>query len=31
TPTVAGQMDNSVALVAFGSTWTIVVIVAFSA
>ncbi|GJS47964.1 hypothetical protein Tco_0598085 [Tanacetum coccineum] len=29
TPTVAGQMANSVALVAFRSTWTIMVIVAF--
>ncbi|GJT33404.1 hypothetical protein Tco_0923823 [Tanacetum coccineum] len=29
TPTVTGQMANSVALVAFGSTWTIMVIVAF--
>nr|GFD17095.1 hypothetical protein [Tanacetum cinerariifolium] len=27
TPTVTGQMANSVALVAFGSTWTIMVIV----
>nr|GEV02490.1 hypothetical protein [Tanacetum cinerariifolium] len=29
TPTVTGQIANSVALVAFGSTWTIMVIVAF--
>ncbi|GJS24332.1 hypothetical protein Tco_0452964 [Tanacetum coccineum] len=29
TPTITGQMANSVALVAFGSTWTIMVIVAF--
>ncbi|GJR86718.1 hypothetical protein Tco_0210729 [Tanacetum coccineum] len=29
TPTVAGQMANSVALVAFRSAWTIMVIVAF--
>ncbi|GKB59104.1 hypothetical protein Tco_0915290 [Tanacetum coccineum] len=29
TPTITGQMVNSVALVAFGSTWTIMVIVAF--
>ncbi|GKC52425.1 hypothetical protein Tco_1075170 [Tanacetum coccineum] len=29
TPTVMGQMANSIALVAFGSTWTIMVIVAF--
>nr|GFC62007.1 hypothetical protein [Tanacetum cinerariifolium] len=29
TPTIMGQMANSVALVAFGSTWTIMVIVAF--
>ncbi|GKA91804.1 hypothetical protein Tco_0813729 [Tanacetum coccineum] len=29
TSTVKGQMANSVALVAFGSTWTIMVIVAF--
>nr|GEW98021.1 hypothetical protein [Tanacetum cinerariifolium] len=29
TPTVTGQMANSVELVAFGSTWTIMVIVAF--
>nr|GFC17396.1 hypothetical protein [Tanacetum cinerariifolium] len=29
TPTVTGQMAKSVALVAFGSTWTIMVIVAF--
>ncbi|GJZ21328.1 hypothetical protein Tco_0558367 [Tanacetum coccineum] len=29
TPTITGQMANSVALVAFGSTWTIMMIVAF--
>nr|GFB81107.1 hypothetical protein [Tanacetum cinerariifolium] len=29
TPTVTGYMANSVALVAFRSTWTIMVIVAF--
>nr|GFB72874.1 hypothetical protein [Tanacetum cinerariifolium] len=29
TPTVTGQMAKSVALVAFGSTWTIMVIVSF--
>nr|GEW52655.1 hypothetical protein [Tanacetum cinerariifolium] len=31
TPTVMSQMANSVALVAFRSTWTIMVIVAFRA
>ncbi|GKG61301.1 hypothetical protein Tco_0619026, partial [Tanacetum coccineum] len=31
TPTVTDQMANSVALVAFGSTRTIMVIVAFRA
>ncbi|GKF96778.1 hypothetical protein Tco_0292599 [Tanacetum coccineum] len=29
TPVVTGQMANFIALVAFGSTWTIVVVVAF--
>nr|GEV35582.1 hypothetical protein [Tanacetum cinerariifolium] len=29
TPIVTGQMANSVALLAFGSTWTIMVVVAF--
>ncbi|GJT19409.1 hypothetical protein Tco_0878115 [Tanacetum coccineum] len=31
TPTITGQMANSVALVEFGGTWVIVVIVAFGA